>query len=373
MLFSRQQANEFFDAWRRASIAIMDYYSLPLDPGRKVRPWKHGRPIGVTEHFTGGITWKETVRWLNGQDNDKASCHALILDRRIAEIDDIWSQYPILQQIPVTALLLADLSQGTWHAGWVNALNFGIENRNAGILKGRQGAWTWWVKKWTAPFPHQGLGKTPIRIDGMWWEPFTYGQVVANIIICQMLFSLYHSNTPDEPSMDARWFLPHSATEGTKWDTGRAFPLSNVRDAVFDQAPVESLQWLQSFKADPMYMNDYGEGIDDEFLEALTERQGCRDADTPEDLDTCGEVPSADLQVLIQDGDWKKELPSIRRGLHMLGYRVGFQSLYGFELDDDTAVAIYQFQRSVKLQADKIPGDKTQKALMRRIKDFGLV
>lgn len=372
MLFSKQQAREFFEAWRKASIAIMDYYGLPTDPGVKVRPWAHGIPVGVTEHFTAGVTWKETVRWLNGPDS-QASCHALILDRRIAEIDDIWSQYPVLQQIPVTALLLADLDQGTWHAGWVNSMNFGIENRNAGILRGRQGAWTWWPKNWTAPFPHQGLGKIPIRIDGMWWEPFTYGQVVANIIICQMLVSRYHFTTPDEPGMDIQWFLPHSATEGSKWDIGRAFPLDNVRNAVFDQVPVESLQWLQAFKADPMYMDDYGEGEDQEFLEELAERQGNRDECAPDDLDTCTEVPTADLQDLIQDGNWKLELPSIRRALHMLGYRVGFQSLYGFEIDEGTALAVYQFQRSMKLQADKIPGDKTQKALHQRLKDFGLV
>jgi len=367
MLFSKQTAKEFFEAWRQASVAIMSYYDLPTGPGKKTRPWKKGYPIGETEHYTAGVTWKGTVRWLNGQDNMSSSCHALILDRRIAEIDDIWSQYPILQQIPVTALLMADLKAGTWHAGWVNSLNFGIENRNAGILRGTQGAWTWWAKGWKAPFPHQELGKTPIFMDGHWWEPYTYGQIVANIIVSQMLYCLN-----GEGSMDQRWFLPHSATEGTKWDTGRAYPLSNVRDAVFGQVPVEQLTWLQSFKADPMYMDDYDEEEDDEFLAELAARQGTRDAEEPEDLHSCTEVPDADLQALVQDGNWKDELPTVRRALNLLGYCYGHQSLHANVLDEDTALAVYQFQVSMKLKADKIPGDKTQKALMKRLTDFGL-
>jgi len=367
MLFSRQTAKEFFDAWRQASVAIMDYYGLPNGPGFKTRPWKHGNAVGVTEHFTAGPAWKGTVKWLNGQDNKAASCHALILDRRIAEIDDIWSQYPILQQIPVTALLLADPSKGTWHAGWVNALNFGIENRNAGVLRGQQEAWTWWAKGWKAPFPHQELGKTPINLDGKWWEPYTVGQITANVIVCQMLACLYQGA---EHQLDSRWFLPHSATEGTKWDTGRAFPLDAVREAVFEQIPVEDLGWLQSFKADPMYMDDYDEEEDEEFLAELAARQGTRDEEEPEGADDA--VPDADLQALVQDGNWKLELPSVRRALNLLGYQIGHQSLHGFELDPDTALAVYQFQVSMKLKADKIPGEKTQKALMQRLKDFGL-
>lgn len=370
MLFSKQEAEEFFDAWRQASVAILDYYNLPTSPGVKTRPWKHGHPIGVTEHFTAGVTWKGSIQWLSGQDNKAASCHAFILDRRVAEIDDIWSQYPMLQQIPVTALLLADLSKGTWHAGWVNALNFGIENRNAGILRGTQNAWTWWAKNWKAPFPSQELGKWPIDLDGQWWEPYTYGQVVANIIVCQMLCCLYHGENPGQPGMDRRWFLPHSATEGIKWDTGRAYPLNDVRDAVFNQVPVEQLTWLQSFKADPMYMDDYDEAEDLEFLQELAARQGNRDDELPVDFDLAEMPPDVDLQALVQAGDWKKELPAVRRALHMLGYCVPASDEH--VLDADTALASYQFQVSMKLTADKIPGDKTQKALLQRLKQFHL-
>ena len=115
--YSTQQAKAFFKALRAASIEILDYYNLPTDPGVKRRTWKHGRPIGVTEHFTAGVTWKGAISWLNGQDNMKSSCDAMILDRRIGEIDSIISKYPVLDVLPVTVIMLADLDKGTWNCG----------------------------------------------------------------------------------------------------------------------------------------------------------------------------------------------------------------------------------------------------------------
>jgi hypothetical protein len=367
MLFTKAQADQFFKALRACSVEIMKYFGLPWDPGFKTRPWAHGKPVGVTEHFTAGVVWKGSISWLNGQGNKAASCHALILDRMIAEVEAIKSKYPELDILPVLVILMGELSYGMWHGGWVNSLNFGIENRNAGPLRGEQGDWRWWAKKWTAKFPHEKLGKVPQNFDGKWWEPYTYGQIVANIILCQMLYCLY------EGDLDKRWFLPHSATTGTKFDTGRAFPLDNVRTAVFEQQPHVDLAWLQDFKADPMYMDDYDEEEDLEFLQEMALRQAERsgdDVDFEEDLVVVEEPPGADLQMLVEDGKWREELGAVRRGLARLQYVVPATS--SEVLDNDTALASYQFQRSMGLKADKIPGGKTQAAIMTRLKHFRL-
>lgn len=362
--YTKAQAEEFFKALRQASIEMLDYYKLPTSPGNKTRKWRYGYPVGVTEHFTAGVTWKGSISWLSGKDNQTSSCHMVILDRKLGEVDSIFSKYPILDSLPVTAILLADLDKATWHCGWGNEFNFGIENRNAGRLKGTQGAWTWWPNGYTKAFPHKELGKTPVNIDGVWWEPYTYGQIVANIIVCQYLHCFFQ----DKGGVNPSWFIPHSALSGGKSDTGRAFPLQAVRDAVIDQTEIENLMWLHDFKADPQFMDDYEEEEDADFIQQLKERQGDRQDDWFDDENLLV-TPNIDIQMLVQDGYWKNELDAIRRALTKLGY---VTDKSGPELDAVTALAVFQFQTSVDLKPDKIPGPVTQEALYKRLKDFQL-
>jgi len=370
MLFSKKQADEFFKALRAASVEILKHYGLPLDQGgKRYKEWTDGYPVGVIEHFTAGVTWKGSISWLNqGGHGNQVSCQMMILDRMIPAVQAIYDKYPPLKMLTVVTILLSDGIIPCWHAGWVNRRLFGIENRNAGPLRGENMDWRWWANGWKAKFPHEKLGKMPQNVDGTWWEPYTHGQVCANIIVCQMLQCLYEGN------MDARWFLPHSAVTGTKWDTGRLYPLDNVRTAVFEQQAIADLQWLHQFKADPQYMDDYDEAEDQEFLLELAKRQDDRfdNVDWNEDLVVVEEPPGADLQMLVQGGKWREELGAVRRGLAMLQYKVPATS--SEVLDNDTALAVYQFQRSQKhLDNDKIPGNVTQKAIMARLKQFKLV
>ncbi len=366
MLFNRTRASDFFVALRKASVEFMEQHKLPVDQGRKrYARWKEGYPIGVTEHYTAGVSWKSSVRWLNGAKNRSSSCQMLILDRMTPEYRKIVSRYPELKALQVAVILMSDGIIPCWHAGWVNRYNFGIENRNAGHLRYDGEHWYWWARDWTAKFPVEGLGKTPVDINGIWREPYTYGQIHANIFVCQMLYCLY-------PVMDHRWFLPHSATSGSKGDVGPAYPFRDVREAVFNQEPVSTLTWLQDYKADPQYMVDYDEDVDEGFLDELAERQADRlGTDEPYDFAVIDELPEASLQLLIEDGNWRKELPAIRRALNLLGYHVpaGDSS----ELDNDTSLAVWIFQKSHKeLVADRIPGSKTQLALAERLKRFRL-
>ena len=367
-LFTSTQSVEFFDALRCASVDILKHFGLPTSQGyKRYSNWAHGAPVGVTEHYTAGVTWKGSVAWLNdGGHKNKVSCQMLILDRMLPEVQPIYAKYPELKDLEVVTLLLSDGVIPCWHAGWVNRLNFGIENRNAGLLRGSKGDWRWWAKNWTARFPHGKLGKTPILIDGQWWEPYTVGQIKANILVCQHLITFSETYGGLQPA----WFLPHSATEGSKFDTGKAYPLQDVRDAVFQQMPIEGIPWLKAYAADPVgYAEDIEEEDDALFLMELEQRQYDRMQGTL-DKDDLEEMPAPELQALVQDGLWKDELDSVRRALSKLGYVVGGQ---GPELDKDTALAVYQFQKSVRCKPyDKIPGDKTQKELYRRLVDFRL-
>lgn len=368
MLFSRSEADEFFKALRAASVEFLEWCNLPVDQGRKrCSSWKEGGPIGVTEHYTAGVTWKGTINWLNeGTVSNSVSCQMLILDQMIPDYRDIASKYPELSGLKVTVILLSDGIVPCWHAGWVNRFTFGIENRNAGRLKYDDGQWYWWAKNWQAKFPMEKLSKKPASFGGTWWEPYTHGQICANILVCQMLYCLY-------PQMSPSWFLPHSATTGTKHDTGLAFPLHKVRNAVFGLQPLEDLIWLHDFRDVPRWMGDYAESEDRDFVHEMALRQRGRfdDEGFEEDLSVMETPPEADLQLLVEAGNWRKELGAIRRALHRLGYEVPatpFQTL-----DKDTALAVYQFQRSKGLKADKIPGSITQLALVRRLEQFNLM
>jgi len=359
-------AAEFFEHLRAASVELLEWFSLPTTIGFKTySEWAHDMPIGVTEHYTAGISWQGPLRWLgDGPHKNKVSCQMLILDRMLPEAKNIYAKYSALKDLEVTTILQSDGIIPAWHAGWVNRLTFGIENRNAGRLRGSEGDWRWWGKGWKAKFPHEELGKTPILLDGQWWEPYTIGQIKANILVCQYLHAFYQR----EGGLDLRWFLPHSATTGTKSDTGRAFPLQDVRDAVFAQMPIDGIPWLQSYAANP---TEYAQEIEEEddalFLLELESRQAERMHGTL-DIHALAEMPSPDLQDLVQDGDWKQELDSVRRALTKLGYVTGG---HGPVLDPDTALAVYQFQKSMSCKPyDKIPGSKTQEALYRRLVDF---
>lgn len=366
-LYTPKVAKNWIAAVRAASVEVLEYLGLPTNPGSKTRVWKHGRPIGVINHFTAGVTWQGTVRWLNGVRNKKSSCNMLILDRKVDEVSHIIAKYPELDELPVLVLMLSDVDEGTWHAGWANALCWGIELRNAGPLVFNLGDWHWWANDWKAKFPRDKLNKTPINIDGSWWEPYSQGQLAAAITFCQYLHCLYQ----DDGGLDPSWFLPHSAISKTKWDTGRAFPIHDVRFAVFDQIPVDELFWLRDFADGAGFMLDYEEEWDNKFLEEMDHRQGIRDEYWGDaEIEQCfAGPPPMDLQMLITAGDWRCELDAIRRALNKLGYTTSGR---GQKLDYETSLAVYQFQKSMGLHTDKVPGPKTQKALHKRLRDFQL-
>lgn len=363
-LYTPKQSREFFIALRRSSKEILQHYGIPTDPGRKTRPWKSARPIGVIEHFTAGITWKGAAKWLQTPENPKSSCHFLVLDRKLGEVDAIVSKYPVLDALNTTCIMLADLDEGTFHAGWANSMCVGIENRNAGELRKRNGKFYWWGKSWTAEFNPAVLEKQPVEIDGVWLEPYTKNQIEANIILCQYLHCAYNGGlTPG-------WFLPHSAVSERKSDTGRAFPIHEVRESIFGQDDVSKLEWLAKFGDDPAYMVDYEDDQESAFLDDVIGMHVGRTDDDSKDGDILesAAIPSIDLQSMVDGGDWKQHMEKIRLGLHQLGYFVGEKPGYTEVL----SLAVWQFQKSVGLKPDHIPGTVTREALVKRLKQFNL-
>jgi hypothetical protein len=351
MLFSIQEAKEFWSSLRTVSKEILNYYNLPIDPGFKVRPWIKDHPIGITFHYTAGIKWKPTIEHLNGLSNRKSSCTLLVLDRQVVEVQNILSKYPALDRLPVLVLQLADLDTSTWHSGWSNGYCIGIENRNAGLLRGIKDKWTWWPNDWKAPFPHAELDKIPVCIKNQWWEPYTHGQIVANVILGQMLYSLYGGE------MDKHWFLPHSCFSKDKLDTGKAFPLQGIRDAIFDQIAIENLVWLTTFDMKPPYTHDYIEECNDSFTGTEEAYQSSINEDKPVFLE-----PLFNMKLT---GD-KLKFASYRRFLTQLEYCIDCSDINNTSL----AMALGMFQKSMGMPVNLKIDQKSTTALISRLKEF---
>lgn len=373
-LHSASESAAFFEALREASVILLRKYGLPIDQGHKrYASWEHGRPIGITEHYTGGVAWQGTVSWLNaGPHKNKSSCQFLVLDRMLSEAKPVYDKYPELRELTVTAFMLSDGIIPCWHAEWVNRLTVGIENRNAGYLLGSAGHWRWWANDWKARFPYERLDKRPCLIHDRWWEPYTRGQIMANVSIGQHLLCLQQ----DEGGLDPVWFLPHSATCGEKMDIGNAFPFHLVREAVFSGKPLLSLNTLYDFAASKSRVeiysraDDAGMCEDDSLFLGACAAAG-RDRSGYEAVPAV-ELPPEDYQELIQAGSWREELDVVRESLRQLGYYIP-QSCQGTALDVETATATFIFQKSQggALKVDKVPGDKTQRALYKRLTEFG--
>jgi len=364
---TQQEAVTFFEDLRKFSVEVLKSIKAPTGPGTKVRKWKFGRPKGIIEHFTAGVSWRSSAAWLNNPANKHSSCHFLVTDTLIGEVEAIRAKYPSIHFLPVTCLLLSDLKQGTWHAGWSNSMCVGIENRNAGELRKKGDKFYWWARNWTDEFPSV-LKKTPVFVNGKYWEPYTKGQISANILIGRALQLM----TSDEGGLSKNWVIPHSCVSGQKADTGPAFPMLDVREAIFSKTPLESLDFISKMADDPVYIRDYDEVNDSAFLAELAARQSDRNTDeefTDTDFKNVISVPSANLQALIKAGDWKKELDAVRRALAKLEYHV---SGGGPVLDTDTSTAVQFFQRAAGLKADGVPGDITQRAIHKRMLSLGL-
>jgi len=371
MYTTPQAATDFFRDLRAFTVDVLKSIKAPTSPGGKVRSWKFGRPKGIIEHFTASVSWKGAASWLNDPKNQDSSCHFLVLDRLATDVAPILAKYPSLATLPVTCLLLADLDKGTWHAGWANSMCVGIENRNVGEVRYVNGKFCWWANSWSAPLPKE-LNKTPVLINGRHWEPYTKGQIKANILIGRALNAM----TRADGGLIKSWIIPHSCVSNQKSDTGPAFPLHDVREAMFTDKALSSLDFINKMVDDPIYTRDYDEMVDANFMKQLAESQQDRNVDSDftndQFLKAIG-TPSASLQMLVQNGDWKGKLDVVRRGLAKLEYYIdpGLASI-GSKLDLSTSTAVQMFQRSVGLTADSVPGPVTQKAIYDRMTALGL-
>jgi len=366
-MIKTEEANEVFRQLREWSKIVLKMWGIPDNCGRRRRSWNLGHPVGEMKHFTAGTGLIGSCRWGNSPHNDRCSYPFVLGDRLmpgLPPMPDLVAKY-----FSCTIIMLSDLARGHWHGNWTNGFTVGEENRNAGPLRLKGGKFYWWAKE----FKVDQMGKTPVKIDGRWHEPFTAEQIVDNIWMTRLLVAAYQD---EEHSFDPRWVIPHSAVAWGKVDVGRAFPMNLVREAGMsdpEQAAVDpwDLPWIKQYKAAPdIALGALEEEEESSFVDAMLART---EGDQRDEWDD-GEEPELDddMSTLVEEGAWRdsKHLQKVLLGLHELGYYITHDPSTDYSAESKTAV--WMFQKCARLKPDKIPGPKTRAKLYSRLKQFQL-
>jgi hypothetical protein len=341
------EAVDVLRALTAASQSCLNALGIPTEPRGKTRPWKvPGGPTGIGYHYTGGPNGIATARWFNSLSagNVVSSCHLLVLDRLVPELETVWPTTEAAALFKVPTLLLASPERATWHMNWANSRVIGVENRNCGYsgyqkLGGGLAA----------------LGKTPYEHGGRNYEPYTREQVEANITLGRIWRALRSD------LFDPTWVVAHSQVWAAKMDPGPHFPsMHEMREAIFSDAPLDTIDWLQRYDTAP------GTAAEPAADDTATDSR-----DDPEQVNFW--VPDT-ISATVNPGD----LPEVSEALYLLGWPTGSilepERLRPFVTYYQRSTLAWQKAGHIErvLTADGVAGPSTLQSLRDHLKRHGL-
>lgn len=354
-----KDAQGIYSSLRIASAAILKAIGCRTEPHEvngkgKTRTCKY-KPIngqsryrGILYHYTAGVAEIGTMRWGNhpGWGNEVCSWHVTILDR-ISDtvVGEIWDQQEtaLRRLFPVPTVIMADWRWGTWHGNWTCNTTLGVENRNSGYSYEAKGG------------PNK-LGKPPVEINGRRWEPYTREQMIANINLGRL------ANGWIDGQLDPDWVLSHQCVWASKSDTGLAYPMHDVRSAIFSDLDPLELDWLGAFDMAP----DHNIALDEVF-EPLDEHRD----EAREDY-VRWVKPTPDMKAAAEP-EW------VAAQLYKIGFNTGPELPAGTDLSRQ----VRWFQRSTGaykkkhpewvLAPDGLVGPKTVAGINRRLDQLKLI
>lgn len=298
-LYTRAEAADFFERWGTYSA---EYVRVAIPrihqfwPSRNhYEEWRNDAPIGATLHYTAGVDYAGTIRHFVLEH--RASANAVVgrgLDPRFT---DLRKQLELDADLRAEAVQIVGPSKPAWHAAWVNRFLYGIESRNAGILRALPKTtkanpligdppraeffkygnvdvdeldFYWWADGWTAPFRGEVT-----NVRGSWWESWSRGTVATVITILRYLNALYPG------SLRPQWLVAHHHLTDRKNDCVLLPNLGGIRDAVFSRTHVDDIQWLAELDD----IDDHYQDSDDPWmLRDVGTRQGDRAEEDLEDF-----------------------------------------------------------------------------------------
>lgn len=348
----RETAKDIYTHLRKISIKIiweLGCLPLPSDPVRRLRPWLRGSPRGIGFHYTGGTSGIKALKWFNNPkwENTSSSCHVLIFDRKPQNVvGELWDKYvgkDLQEFFPVPILLLADWSTATWCTNWMNGHCLGVENRNIG-------------RRNTCVI-FESLDKRATYCGGFYYEPYTQEQLVCNI----NLGRLFRHYLP-EGQLDPDYLVGHSGVWAVKNDPGPAFPIHLIRNAIFNNAPINSLLWLLAYpKASGIAENEnYWQVFQGDYRD---------NANVP--------------KIIIDEKYAEEPIEDAREDVVSALYKLGFNCGPGEISDKQLSMFVSWYQCSTKaykkvgrpedvLVVDGIAGPMTQDSLVNRLIQLGM-
>lgn len=245
--------SEFFGQLGEFSRRVLASWELPAVCG-----WQSERkppPKGAVIHYTRGQDLRSTVRWfMEAVLKAKASAHVVVAPIKLDYLEQLATDLPLVQALPVTVIQCVPHTHSAWHATWANGLTYGIENVNAGHLSRQEDGGYRYGRRSEHAYQQW---REPVELYGRIWEPYTRGQVEANIIVLRAVQEFYGT-------LLESWILGHEQVQGgstagsarrDKRDPGPLFPLAALRQALFSLPDMElaELPELAHFATDALY------------------------------------------------------------------------------------------------------------------------
>lgn len=238
MFFTSREATELLQAVIAASQSCLKHLGVPFVPIGKYRTWEvPGGPLGMGYHYTGGPNGVSTCQWFNNikWGNGGSSCHTVIFDRLIPQLEDIWPKTEASFFFKVPTLILFDPAYAAWHINWANSRLWGVENRNTGYSG---------YKKLDGGLSE--LGKVGFPWEDRIYEEYWREQIEANIILGRLWAAIRRD------SFDPDWICGHSQIWATKLDPGPHFPtMHEMREAIWSSESIERIDWLERYECSP--------------------------------------------------------------------------------------------------------------------------
>jgi len=340
-------------------------------------PWTYGPfvtevPVGAVLHFTAGNIPEKAIRWFMVQKYDaRASANAIVLDAWQGEwMRKLAKDLPLIQALPAPIVQCMPPTKTTWHATWKNRTHYGIEMVNAGEVRpagevrkdawgniiGGAEAWTYSANDWKTIWESS---KTPVLMNGRYWEPYSPEQVHAVAILLRRLRTF----CGDVPDFE---IVGHENVSRKKFDPGPLFPIHAVRwTSSFEVQSLVSYPWFTHFCADEKYMLFYRDGIALDWAGSPTRSlESVRSAEARVAYQKLIEAIRGELQA-PENGFGATG----KAGLSLLGYEVS--NVVSPDLYREDVESIGTFQKMMGLLVDGIPGKKTREALWTRLKERG--
>lgn len=209
--------------------------------------YRKGQPSGHVMHYTASPDAKGRLKSMmkRFQRNSRARVGIafMIFDKLDPRLAKVRAKYPELygpNGVFKVDVLHMGLDLAFWSSNWANRFTCATELRNVGKLYTKNGKTFYWGRpKNIGVRKYLYRGRTPVKVRGMWCEPFTDDQILASVKVCRELKRWMGKN------FDSLHFMSHHMIHRNKWDAWPHYPFGRVKKAICFGGPLRLGGYLE--------------------------------------------------------------------------------------------------------------------------------